>query len=158
MLGPGAVTSAALCSGAVTSSALGSEAVLPANVGTVPVASLLIGNNFSNAAPTGTFQRARMGRHDLSQRRQHLEQQRERPPPAGAGGYRFIGISVNSGCCAAASNSPAASGVDTMQNVGELLHLNAGDSVTLDVEQTSGTTLSIASTGVSYIAMHWVGS
>jgi hypothetical protein len=72
------------------------------------------------------------------------------------GGYRFVGISVNGGCCGAASNSAAPPGLDTMQNVSELLYLNTNDTLTLDVEQTSGTTLSIANTGASYIDMHWV--
>jgi hypothetical protein len=44
-----------------------------------------------------------------------------------------------------------------MQNVSELLQLSAGDTVTLVAKQTSGTTLTIANTGASYIDMHWVG-
>jgi hypothetical protein len=150
--------------------------VLPANVGTVPAASLLIGNNFSNSVPTGSIQAlAWDGTVSVNDDNTWNNQSNAlylQAPIAGiyqidggvewtdsahTGGWRFVGVSVNAGCCSAASNSPAAPGLDTMQSVGELLHLNAGDSVTLDVEQTSGATLSIANSGASYIDMHWVG-
>lgn len=150
--------------------------MLPANVGTVPAASLQIGSNFSNSVPNNSFQLlawdGTVSVNDDNTWNNNANVLVLQAPIAGlyqidggvewadsshTGGFRFTGISVNGGCCVAAGNQPAAPGLDTMQSVGELLHLNAGDSVTLDVEQTSGFTLSIANTGASYIDMHWVG-
>jgi hypothetical protein len=175
-LAGGAVTSNALRSGAVTSSALASGAVLPANVGTIPAASLLIGTNFSNSVATSTFQPlawdGTVSVNDDATWNNNANVLLLQAPIAGiyaidggvewvdsshTTGNRFVGISVDGGCCDSASNVAAAPGLDTIENVSELLELNAGDTVTLDVEQNSGVTLNVANTGGSYIDMHWVG-
>lgn len=175
-LASGAVTSSALASGSVTSSALASGAVLPASIGVIPAASLLIGNNFSNSVPSGTEQSlawdGTVTVNDDSTWNNNVNALYLQAPISGlyqfdggvewqdtahATGYRFVGISINGGCCSGASIGPPAGGLDTIQNVSELLHLNAGDSVTLAVEQNSGAALTIANSGGSYIDMHWVG-
>jgi hypothetical protein len=72
-------------------------------------------------------------------------------------GQRFVGISVDSGCCDAGSWVNATSGSDTVQSVSDLLDLSADESVTLAVIQNSGGNLSLEGTNGSFVAMHWVG-
>ncbi len=160
----------------MTSSALASAAVLPANIGTIPAANVGLGNNFSISVPSGTENPLQfdgtIAVNDDGTWDSQINQNWLKAPIAGlyqvdggiewgdsahASGYRFVGISVNGGCCDAASNVTPAPGLDTIQTVSELLPLNAGDSVTLTVLQTSGSTITLQNTGGSYIDMHWVG-
>jgi hypothetical protein len=76
---------------------------------------------------------------------------------ANSTGQRFLAVQVNNSCCYAASEVGAASSGETIQNVSDTLHLNAGDEVTLAVSQNSGGTLDLADTNGTFIAMHWVG-
>ena len=76
---------------------------------------------------------------------------------ANSSGNRFIGLDVNSTCCFGASWVPASTGGDpTIENVTDLLKLNAGDRVLVIAIQDSGGTLNVNATGGTYEAMHWV--
>jgi hypothetical protein len=72
-------------------------------------------------------------------------------------GQRFVGISVNGGCCDAGSRVNATTGADTIQSLSDLVELSADESVTLEVSQNSGGNLSLVNSNGSFLAMHWVG-
>ena len=175
-LASGAVTSSALASGAVTSSAIAARAVLPASIGTIPAANVGLGTNFSTSVASGTEDPLEFDGtvtvNDDDIYDNEIDDGYLKAPIAGlyqvdggvewgdsgnTSGYRFVGISVNGGCCDAASNMAPAPGLDTIQGVSEFLPLNAGDTVTLTVLQTSGSTLALRNTGGSYLDAHWVG-
>lgn len=170
----GAVSSGAIQDGAVGSNALATGAVLPAKIGTIPAAREEFGlsaTSVANATMTSlVFAGTTYGfdndnvTPDTTAAVQapiagiyQIDGGVEWSDSSDKSGYRFLAISVNGGCCLAASTVNPTSGFDTMQNVSDLVNLNAGDTVTLNAEQNSGSTLSIAGTGASFIAAHWVG-
>jgi hypothetical protein len=77
--------------------------------------------------------------------------------PAIGTGLRFVGIGTPYSCCFGAEQlgSGSVSGSDpTMLSTSALVQLTAGDSLTLQVAQTSGGTMTLSDAGFS---MSWVG-
>ena len=75
--------------------------------------------------------------------------------PSGVG-RRFAGIEAGGTCCYAGSWVPAASAVQTMQSVSDLIKLSAGERVGVLVIQDSGGPLAPEEGRSTFLAMHWV--
>ena len=76
---------------------------------------------------------------------------------ANASGQRFLAVGTDAGCCLAASWINATQGsIDTIQSVGDLVSLSAGEHVYASVIQNSGGPLNLLQTGGTFIAMNWV--
>jgi hypothetical protein len=76
---------------------------------------------------------------------------------ANSSGSRFMAIGIDSSCCLGAAWVPSAGGTDpTIENISDLVTLQAGQHVHMQVIQDSGGTLNINDTGGTFLAMHWV--
>jgi hypothetical protein len=72
-------------------------------------------------------------------------------------GSRFLTIGVDGGCCLGATWVPAAGGGrPTIENISDLVTLQAGQHVYVQVIQDSGGTLNASDTAGTFLAMHWV--
>jgi Collagen triple helix repeat (20 copies)/Repeat of unknown function (DUF5907) len=174
-IAPSAVTTSKLAAGAVTTSILGSQAVTPDKIAPLPATRMTLGPEAviaiaNNSSPTPLLWDGTLSVNDDGAFDNQAGIQTPVAPIAGlyqidagaewtsnANGQRFIGIDVDGACCFAGNWLNASSGSDTIQSVSDLLHLNAGQHVHLDVIQNSGGPLKLVDTNGTFIAMYWVG-